>query len=124
MSFSQIDEISEYADGDVSLTEPEVVHNLLLDGVTIIRNSAGGMRAVGWEAILDADGRMIERRVVLRFTLAADAVARTLGEVRRLFGETIGQSEASYVRLSLLFNWEGGLKHRTYASAFALRPSG
>ena len=92
MSFSQIDEISGHADadGDVPLTEPEVVHNLLLDGVTIIRNSVGGMRAVGWEAILDADGRMIERRVVLRFTLAADAVTRTLGEVRRLFGETIG----------------------------------
>jgi hypothetical protein len=90
MSFSQIDEISGHADGDVPLTEPEVVHNLLLDGVTIIRNSAGGMRAVGWEAILDPDGRMIERRVVVRFSLAADAVARTLGEVRRLFGETIG----------------------------------
>ena len=90
MSFSQIDEISGHVDGDVPLTEPEVVHNLLLDGVTIIRNSVGGMRAVGWEAILDADGRMIERRVVLRFSLAADAVARTLGEVRRLFGETIG----------------------------------
>ena len=90
MSFSQIDEISEHADSDVSLTEPEIVHNLLLDGVTIIRNSAGGMRAVGWEAILDADGRTIERRVVVRFTLAADAVAHTLGEVRRLFGETIG----------------------------------
>jgi hypothetical protein len=90
MSFSQIDEIGEHADGDAPLTEPEVVHNLLLDGVTIIRNSVGGMRAVGWEAILDADGRMIERRVVVRFTLAAEAVARTLGEVRRLFGETIG----------------------------------
>jgi hypothetical protein len=50
MSFSQIDEISGHtdADGDVPLTEPEVVHNLLLDGVTIIRNSVGGMRAVGW----------------------------------------------------------------------------
>jgi hypothetical protein len=34
MSFSQIDEISGHADGDVPLTEPEVVHNLLLDGVT------------------------------------------------------------------------------------------
>jgi hypothetical protein len=90
MSFGEIDEVSGHADGDVPLTEPEVVHNLLLDGVTIIRNSVGGMRAVGWEAILDADGRMIERRVVLRFSLAADAVARTLGEVRRLFGETIG----------------------------------
>ena len=75
---------------ETQLTEPEVVHTLLLDGVTIIRNSVGGMRAVGWEAILDADGRTIERRVVVRFTLAADAVAHTLGEVRRLFGETIG----------------------------------
>jgi hypothetical protein len=90
MSLNEIDEGREHAEGDLPLSEPEVVHNLLLDGVTIIRNSVGGMRAVGWEAILDADGRMIERRVVLRFTLAADAVARTLGEVRRLFGETIG----------------------------------
>ena len=47
MSFSQIDEISEHADSDVLLTEPEIVHNLLLDGVTIIRNSAGGMRRSG-----------------------------------------------------------------------------
>ena len=90
MSLNQIDEISGHEDVDLPLTEPEVVHNLLLDGVTILRNSVGGMRAVGWEAILDADGRTIERRVVLRFTLAADAVARTLDEVRRLFGETIG----------------------------------
>jgi hypothetical protein len=44
MSFSEIDEISGHTDGDVPLTEPEVVHNLLLDGVTIIRNSVGGMR--------------------------------------------------------------------------------
>jgi hypothetical protein len=56
MSVSEFDETSGHADGDVPMTEPEVVHNLLLDGVTIIRNSVGGMRAVGWEAILDADG--------------------------------------------------------------------
>jgi hypothetical protein len=39
MSVSEFDEISGHADGDVPLTEPEVVHNLLLDGVTIIRMS-------------------------------------------------------------------------------------
>ena len=66
------------------LSEPEVVHNLLLDGVTIIRNSVGGMRAVGWEAILDADGRLM-RGASSACPLAAEAVARTLGEVRRLF---------------------------------------
>ena len=72
MSFSQIDEISGHADGDVPLTEPEVVHNLLLDGVTIIRNSVGGMRAVGWEAILDADGRMMSNRFQARPPFASN----------------------------------------------------
>lgn len=80
----------EHAEADLPLVEPEIVNNLLLDGVMLIRNSVGGMRCVGWSAIYDADGQMVEKRIVLRFTLAADAVARVLGDVRRLFSETIG----------------------------------
>jgi hypothetical protein len=87
---NEIGEGHEHAEGDLPLVEPEIVNNLLLDGVMIIRNSIGGMRCVGWSAIYDADGHMVEKRIVLRFTLAADAVARVLGDVRRLFSETIG----------------------------------
>jgi hypothetical protein len=74
---------------EVALSDPTVVNSSLLDGMTITRASDGGMRCVGWEAIRNEAGDIVERRVVLRFGLTAEGVAQSREQVQRLCGQEI-----------------------------------
>lgn len=87
--FLERDDIPPSELDEAPLVDPEMVHNLLLDGLVVTRNSAGGMRVVGWQAISDERGELIERRVVLRFTMAVGAVAQAKADLRRLFGDVL-----------------------------------
>ena len=50
-------------------SEPMVILEVYLDGVTITRTESGGVRAVGWQNVLDPGGGISERRIVMRAAL-------------------------------------------------------
>jgi len=50
-------------------SEPVVVMEVFLDGITVTRTEGGGARIVGWQNATDPDGNITERRVVCRCAL-------------------------------------------------------
>lgn len=60
--------------GELPWSEPEIINDLVLDGVSFTRNSSGGLRVVGWQTISNPDGAATERRIVVRYTLPARVI--------------------------------------------------
>ena len=80
-------DIEDAQNSDVSgdtapFSEPEIVHELFLDGVTISRTPTGGIRAVGWQSVLGPDGKIAERRIVVRAALPPWSLLKTHASFR------------------------------------------
>lgn len=66
-------------------SEPEIIREPFVDGITLVRTPNGGMRAVGWQNAISPDGSVQERRVVVRFVLPPWALLRAYINFRALW---------------------------------------
>lgn len=65
--------------------EPQIVPEVFLDGLTLVRTRNGGMRAVGWQNIIMPDGSVQERRVIVRFVVPPWVLVKTYTKFRNLW---------------------------------------
>ena len=65
-------QLGEYS--DLPSSEPELVPELSVTGISLTVSENGAAHVVGTSVILDADGHPQERRIVLRFAVQASLV--------------------------------------------------
>jgi hypothetical protein len=73
------------ADRRIPEIEPEVIHDLMLTGLTAVKSSSV-FHFIGWADTLDTYGEPTERRITVRFSLPDDgarALLRDLSKMRK-----------------------------------------
>ena len=81
----EIARIDEPRERQVPFTEPEIITEIVLTGLTV-RRSDNGLRFVGWVTVLNGDGEPEERRIMARFSMAEQGSRKLRADVINLFG--------------------------------------
>lgn len=79
--FSDVDQTGD----DAPWSEPEIIHDLVIDGVSLSRSPSGGIRAVAWQHVSGCDGVITERRIVIRASLPYCALLKVHFSFRLLW---------------------------------------
>ena len=72
-------------DRALPFTEPEVIHEFALNGLTV-RRYDNGFRLVGWTTVLGGNGEPEERRIMVRFAISERGARQLRADIGKLFG--------------------------------------